>query len=69
VAALLVYAVAMPLIGFVPASAALFIVAARLLGSRRAVRDAIVGLAAATLLFVAFTQGLGLDLPRDPLTR
>jgi putative tricarboxylic transport membrane protein len=69
VAALLVYAFAMPLVGFVPASVALFVVAARLLGSRRPVRDAIIGTAAATLLFVAFTQGLGLDLPRDPLTR
>ncbi len=68
IAALLVYALAMPLVGFVPASAALFVVAARLFGSARPVRDAIIGAAAATLLFGAFTRGLGLDLPDDPLT-
>ncbi len=63
------HAFAMPLVGFVPASTALFTAAARLLGSRRVSRDVAVGLTTAAVLFVAFTYGLGLDLPRDPLTR
>jgi len=69
VVTLLAHAGAMPIVGFVPASAALFAITARLMGSRRSGRDLVIGLAGATALFVAFTQGLGLDLPRDPLTR
>ena len=59
----------MPLIGFVPASAVLFTVAARLLGSRRMLRDTCIGVLTAALLFGAFTRGLGVDLPVDPVTR
>ena len=59
----------MPWIGFVPASAVLFAVAARLLGSRRPGRDAFIGVTTAALLFGIFTRGLGVDLPIDPLTR
>ena len=40
---LLAHALLMPWIGFVPASAVLFVVAARLLGSRRPGRDAVIG--------------------------
>lgn len=69
VASLLAHAVLMPIVGFVPASAALFAITARLMGSRRSARDVAIGVAATTVLFVAFTQGLGLDLPRDPLMR
>lgn len=66
---LLIHAFAMPSIGFIPASAALFAFAAWLLGSRRWMRDAFVGIATALVLYLTFTRGLGLDLPRDPLTR
>lgn len=63
------HAVAFPLIGFVAASTALFAIAAALFGSRRWGRDAALGFAMATLLYVVFTTGLGLTLPADPLTR
>ena len=58
----------MPRVGFVPASAALFVCAARLLDSKGATRDLAIGLALSTALFVAFTRGLGLDLPADPVS-
>ena len=58
----------MPWVGFVPAGAVLFAVAARLLGSRRAGRDALVGVLTVAILFGVFTRGLGVDLPIDPLT-
>lgn len=66
---LLAHALSMPWIGFVPASAVLFTVAARLLGSRRVLRDTGIGVLTAGLLFAAFTRGLGVDLPVDPVTR
>ena len=59
----------MPWIGFVPASAVLFAIAARLLGSRRGLRDSFIGVLTAALLFGIFTRGLGVDLPVDPVTR
>ena len=59
----------MPWIGFIPASTVLFAVAARLLGSRRALRDIFLGVLTAALLFGVFTRGLGVDLPIDPITR
>jgi putative tricarboxylic transport membrane protein len=69
IAALMAHALIMPAIGFVPASTALFVIASRLIGSRRPLLDLFLGVAGATILFLAFTQGLGLDLPRDPITR
>ena len=60
--ALFVHAVALPIVGFIPASAALFIVAARLMGSKRLVMDVAIGVTGATLLFFVFTRGLGLAL-------
>jgi putative tricarboxylic transport membrane protein len=65
---LAINAVFMPRIGFIPASAALFTAAAWLLGSRRTVRDVVIGLVVASALFLAFTRGLGLALPVDPVT-
>ena len=59
----------MPWLGFVPASAVLFAAAARLLGSRRGLRDSFIGVLTAALLFGVFTRGLGVDLPIDPVTR
>ena len=49
--------------GFVIASSALFWTAARGFGSRRALRDAAIALVLSILVYVAFTQGLGLTLP------
>jgi putative tricarboxylic transport membrane protein len=50
--------------GFVLASTVLFVCAARAFGSRRLARDAVLGLALATVVFVGFTRGLSLALPR-----
>jgi putative tricarboxylic transport membrane protein len=50
-------------IGFVVASTLMFAIAARAFGSRRLVRDAIIGLAIASVIYVAFTRGLGVGLP------
>lgn len=60
--ALFAHAVVMPIVGFIPASAALFVIAARLMGSRRIALDVAIGLAGATALFLVFTRGLGLAL-------
>jgi hypothetical protein len=60
--ALVVHAVAMPVTGFVPAGAALFVVAARLLGSHRLLLDTVIGVAGSAAVFVLFTRGLGLAL-------
>jgi putative tricarboxylic transport membrane protein len=68
-ATLAVHAVLFPLAGFIPASAALFAVAAYLLGSRRPVRDLALGMVVAAVLYAVFTAGLGMSLPQDPLTR
>jgi putative tricarboxylic transport membrane protein len=67
-AALGAHAVVMPLIGFVPAGAVLFAVATALFGSRHWIGNLAIGLAASVLLYVAFTAGLGMTLPADPLS-
>jgi putative tricarboxylic transport membrane protein len=69
IGALAVHAIALPAIGFIPASAALFAITAALVGSSRRVRDVLLGLTLAILLHLVFTVGLGLSLPADPLTR
>ena len=69
IAALLAHAVAMPIIGFVASSAALFVTACWLLGSRQGLRNTIAGATIALVLYFAFTRGLGLNLPGDPVTR
>ena len=63
------HAVVMPLVGFVLAGTGLFIVATALFGSRRWPRNLAIGLAMTLVLYVAFTIGLGMALPPDPLTR
>jgi putative tricarboxylic transport membrane protein len=52
--------------GFIIASALLFILVARGFGSRRGVRDALLGIAVAVIVFFIFTMGLGLSLPKSP---
>ena len=68
VVVLFAYAIAMPWLGFVPASALLFVVVARAAGSVHWKRDAVIAIAATTLAFALFTRGLALALPVDPLT-
>ena len=62
ISVLLLHALLLPIIGFIPASAALFVITARLMGSRRIALDAAIGLGGAALLFFVFTRGLGLAL-------
>jgi putative tricarboxylic transport membrane protein len=66
-AALAVHVLLLLLIGYVLAVAALFAVAARALGSRRVVRDAAVGFLLGLVIYLVFTKGLALTLPRGPL--
>ena len=61
--ALILYLLLMQPAGFVPASTVLFASAAFAMGSRRTVRDLILGLLFSLLLYLAFTAGLGLRLP------
>jgi putative tricarboxylic transport membrane protein len=49
--------------GFVIAASALFWTAARGFGSRRPLRDAVIAVTLAVVVFLAFTRGLGLTLP------
>jgi putative tricarboxylic transport membrane protein len=53
--------------GFIPTAALLFWLVARAFRSRRPWRDAAVGLSLSALVYVAFTRGLGLALPRGLL--
>jgi putative tricarboxylic transport membrane protein len=61
--ALILYLLLMRPTGFVPASTILFAAAAFAMGSRRTLRDLILGLLFSLLLYLAFTAGLGLRLP------
>jgi putative tricarboxylic transport membrane protein len=65
--ALVVDVVLIEQIGFVLASTLMFAIAARGFGSRRPARDAIIGLAIAASIYVAFTRGLGVGLPHGVL--
>jgi putative tricarboxylic transport membrane protein len=53
--------------GFVLASTVLFVAVARAFGSRRLVRDAAIGLVLCVVIDIAFTRGLGLNLPAGVL--
>jgi putative tricarboxylic transport membrane protein len=50
-------------VGWIPATTILFAAVARAFGSRRLLLDAVIGLVLASLAFVVFNYGLGLDLP------
>jgi putative tricarboxylic transport membrane protein len=52
--------------GFIIASALLFVLVARGFGSKRPVRDVIVAVVLAILVYFLFTAGLGLNLPAGP---
>ena len=68
-AALLLNLILLERAGFVVASSALFWLAARGFGSERPVRDAVIALLLSLLVYAAFTQGLGLTLPRGIFER
>jgi putative tricarboxylic transport membrane protein len=61
--ALVAYALLLEPLGYVVATAAFFVAVARVLGSRQPVRDVIVGFGLGLVLFIAFTEFLGVDLP------
>jgi putative tricarboxylic transport membrane protein len=50
-------------LGFVLAGLILFMSVAFAFGSRRLLRDALIGLVLTSLAFVGFSKGLGLQLP------
>jgi len=52
--------------GFIIASTLLFVFIARGFGSKRPVRDVLIGAVIAILAFLLFTQALGLNLPKGP---
>jgi putative tricarboxylic transport membrane protein len=52
--------------GFILASTLLFVLIARGFGSKRPVRDVLIAVVLATVVFVVFTKGLGLNLPKGP---
>lgn len=66
VAALVGYVVLLAPLGYALATGVFFTVVARLLGSRRVGRDAVVGLALGALASFAFTRWLGVRLPVGP---
>ena len=68
-AALAAHAVAMPIAGFVPAGAGLFVAATALFGSSHWIRNFTIGVAISVVLYAVFTAGLVMALPQDPLTR
>jgi putative tricarboxylic transport membrane protein len=53
--------------GFVIASTVLFVGAASAMGSRRYVRDSVIGVLLALALYLQFSRGLGLNLPAGVL--
>lgn len=55
------------LAGFVAAGTVLFACTAAAFGSRRWLRDALVGLALCATVYITFTHGLGVPLPPGPL--
>ena len=65
--ALIAYLLLIERAGFVIASAVLFVGAAYAMGSRRFVRDIVIGVLLALALYVLFNRGLGLDLPAGVL--
>lgn len=66
-AATAIYLAAFVPIGFVVSSAAYLVAEARILGSRRPVRDAIAACAVVAALYLLFVRVLGVELPRGVL--
>ena len=69
-AVLLAYALALAPLGYILATATFLPIAARILGSRNPVRDVVAGLLVGVVVWVGFTQLLGVTLPAgllDPL--
>lgn len=65
--ALIVYMVTIERLGFIIASALLFVITAFSMGSRAYLRDIAVGILIAASVYVAFSGGLGVRLPEGVL--
>ena len=63
---IIVDALLMPSLGFILSSTILFVLVAVGFGSRRYLRDGLVGLALSAVAYVTFMYGLGLRLPAGP---
>jgi putative tricarboxylic transport membrane protein len=66
VAALLFTVLLLDRAGFVPTAALQFFIVARAFHSRRPARDALAALLVSVAVYVLFSKGLGLTLPRGP---
>jgi len=66
-ALLILYAFLVVPLGYMLATALLFYAAARVLGSRQLVRDIIVAVVLAVVVYIAFTQFLDISLPEGVL--
>ncbi|MEV6288699.1 tripartite tricarboxylate transporter TctB family protein [Kribbella sp. NPDC051770] len=66
-ALLVLYAFLVVPLGYMLATALLFFAAARVLGSRQLVRDIVVAVVLAVVVYVAFTQFLDISLPEGVL--
>ncbi|NEA32415.1 tripartite tricarboxylate transporter TctB family protein [Streptomyces sp. SID13031] len=64
---LVLYAFLVVPLGYLISTALLFFVAARVLGSRQVVRDIIVAVVMAVVVYIAFTQFLDISLPEGVL--
>lgn len=62
-AGLIIQMLLLEALGWIPASTILFMVVARAFGSRRLVKDAVLGVALTSLSFGLFNYGLDLNLP------
>lgn len=62
-AGVIAHLIAIGWVGFIVASTILFACVARAFGSRQLLRDVLIGAGLAAVVFVVFTQGLGLALP------
>ncbi|MGH6873404.1 MAG: tripartite tricarboxylate transporter TctB family protein [Aestuariivirgaceae bacterium] len=67
-AGIILDALLMPSLGFILSSSILFLMVAAGFGSRRYLRDGLVGLALSAVAYVTFVHGLGLRLPAGPFT-
>ncbi|WP_405058921.1 tripartite tricarboxylate transporter TctB family protein [Kribbella sp. NBC_01505] len=66
-ALLVLYALLVVPLGYMVATALLFFAAARVLGSRQLVRDIVVALVLAIVVYIAFTRFLDISLPEGVL--
>ena len=66
-AALLLYAFILGALGYIVSTALFFVTVARIAGSRRPLRDVVVGVALSVVVYFGFTELLGVRLPAGVL--